>query len=87
MFHPHASLLVPAVISAVSDPFYKISSEALLVLQLLVKVRHLGSNLRSLVLTSVVDPYPNWIRTYLPIQRIRIRIHTGKKRINKRPKV
>ena len=59
MFHPHASLLVPAVISAVSDPFYKISSEALLVLQLLVKVRHLGSNLRSLVLTSVVDPYPN----------------------------
>jgi hypothetical protein len=38
VFHPHASLLVPAVISAVSDPFYKISSEALLVLQLLVKV-------------------------------------------------
>lgn len=38
VFHPHASLLVPAVISAVADPFYKISSEALLVLQLLVKV-------------------------------------------------
>jgi cullin-associated NEDD8-dissociated protein 1 len=39
VFHPHANLLVPAVISAVSDPFYKISSEALLVLQLLVKVK------------------------------------------------
>jgi len=38
VFHPHASILVPAVIAAVSDTFYKISSEALVVLQLLVKV-------------------------------------------------
>ena len=38
MFHPHAAVLVPAVIAAVSDTFYKISSEALVVLQLLVKV-------------------------------------------------
>jgi len=38
VFHPHASTLVPAIISAVSDSFYKISSEALVVLQLLVKV-------------------------------------------------
>ena len=31
-------VLVPAVINAVSDPFYKISSEALLVLETLVTV-------------------------------------------------
>ena len=33
VFHPHAQVLVPAIISAVSDSFYKISSEALVVLQ------------------------------------------------------
>jgi cullin-associated NEDD8-dissociated protein 1 len=38
VFHPHAPILVPAIIAAVSDPFYKISSEALLVLESLVKV-------------------------------------------------
>jgi len=38
VFHPHASILVPAIITAVGDSFYKISSEALVVLQLLVKV-------------------------------------------------
>ena len=37
-FHPHADTLVPAVIAAVADTFYKISSEALVVLQQLVKV-------------------------------------------------
>lgn len=43
VFHPHAPVLVPAIIAAVSDPFYKISSEALLVLESLVKVlRPLG---------------------------------------------
>jgi len=38
VFHPHADTLVPAVIAAVADTFYKISSEALVVLQQLVKV-------------------------------------------------
>ena len=38
VFHPHAQVLVPAIITAVTDTFYKISSEALVVLQLLVKV-------------------------------------------------
>jgi len=38
VFHPHTDILVPAVISSVSDSFYKISSEALIVLQLLVKI-------------------------------------------------
>ena len=33
VFHPHAPILVPAIISSVSDSFYKISSEALVVLQ------------------------------------------------------
>jgi hypothetical protein len=32
VFHPHASLLVPAVISAVSDPFYKISKSIWLII-------------------------------------------------------
>ena len=44
VFHPHAPVLVPAIITAVSDTFYKISSEALLVLESLVKVlRPLGN--------------------------------------------
>ena len=44
IFHPHAPVLVPAIIASVSDPFYKISSEALLVLESLVKVlRPLGA--------------------------------------------
>ena len=38
MFHSHAPVLVPTVITSVSDQFYKISSEALLVLECLVKV-------------------------------------------------
>jgi hypothetical protein len=38
VFHPHSKVLVPTVINAVSDPFYKISSEALLVLESLVNV-------------------------------------------------
>ncbi|XP_040569539.1 cullin-associated NEDD8-dissociated protein 1 [Lepeophtheirus salmonis] len=38
VFHSHVAVLVPAIIASVSDPFYKISSEALLVLESLVKV-------------------------------------------------
>lgn len=52
VFHPHAPVLVPAIITAVSDPFYKISSEALLVLESLVKV------LRPLNLPSNFDFRP-----------------------------
>ncbi|XP_024947857.1 cullin-associated NEDD8-dissociated protein 1 isoform X2 [Cephus cinctus] len=37
-FHAHMSVLVPPVIAAVGDPFYKITAEALLVLQQLVQV-------------------------------------------------
>ncbi|XP_012944580.1 cullin-associated NEDD8-dissociated protein 1 [Aplysia californica] len=38
VFHPHIKVLVPPVVNAVSDPFYKITSEALLVTQQLVRV-------------------------------------------------
>lgn len=37
-FHAHVPALVPPVVSCVGDPFYKITSEALLVTQQLVKV-------------------------------------------------
>lgn len=43
VFHPHMEILAPLIVSSVFDPFYKISTEALLVLQHLVKViRPLG---------------------------------------------
>uniref|UniRef100_A0A8C4NH41 Cullin-associated and neddylation-dissociated 1 n=1 Tax=Eptatretus burgeri TaxID=7764 RepID=A0A8C4NH41_EPTBU len=38
VFHPHVRVLVPAVVTCVGDPFYKITSEALLVEQQLVRV-------------------------------------------------
>lgn len=38
VFHQHIPMLVPLVVHAVFDPFYKIATEALLVLQQLVKV-------------------------------------------------
>ena len=38
VFHSHIKLLVPLVVNAVSDSFYKIVTEALLVLQQMVKV-------------------------------------------------
>lgn len=38
VFHSHIATLVPLVVSSVFDPFYKIATEALLVLQHLVKV-------------------------------------------------
>jgi len=38
VFHPHIKILVPPIVNAVSDPFYKITSEALLVTQQLVKI-------------------------------------------------
>ncbi|GLV39340.1 Cullin-associated and neddylation-dissociated 1 [Carabus blaptoides fortunei] len=49
VFHPHMGVLIAPVIAAVNDPFYKITAEALLVLQQLVKdeaVPILGSFLR-----------------------------------------
>ncbi|KAL5015536.1 hypothetical protein ScPMuIL_009806 [Solemya velum] len=48
VFHPHVKILVSPIVHAVGDPFYKITSEALLVTQQLVKViRPLGKFLLS----------------------------------------
>ncbi|XP_018320590.1 cullin-associated NEDD8-dissociated protein 1 isoform X2 [Agrilus planipennis] len=45
VFHPHMAVLLPPVINAVGDSFYKITAEALLVLQELVKViRPIGTS-------------------------------------------
>jgi cullin-associated NEDD8-dissociated protein 1 len=38
VFHPHVTNLVPVIVNAVEDSFYKITSEALLVAQQLVRV-------------------------------------------------
>merc|ERR1712226_829745 len=58
VFHPHAPVLVPAIIAAVSDPFYKISSEALLVLESLVRVlRPLGCSQKGSQFN--IKPYTN----------------------------
>nr|CAG4651567.1 EOG090X00HY [Triops cancriformis] len=38
VFHPHIRALMPPLLAAVGDPFYKITSEGLLVLQQVVKV-------------------------------------------------
>ena len=46
VLHPHIGAIIPAVVSSVDDSFYKITSEALLVLQLIVKtIRPLGTEL------------------------------------------
>jgi len=56
-FHPHAHILVPAVIGTVGDSFYKISSEALLVLQILVKIlRPLDSHPTNFDFTKYTTP-------------------------------
>ncbi|XP_062977493.1 cullin-associated NEDD8-dissociated protein 1-like [Elgaria multicarinata webbii] len=38
VFHPHVKALLPPVVACIGDPFYKITSESLLVTQQLVKV-------------------------------------------------
>ncbi|NXF86344.1 CAND1 protein, partial [Eubucco bourcierii] len=38
VFHPHIKSLLPPVVACIGDPFYKVTSEALLVTQQLVKV-------------------------------------------------
>ena len=59
VFHPHAPVLVPAIIAAVADPFYKISSEALLVLESLVRVlRPLGCSQKAASQFNM-KPYTN----------------------------
>ena len=48
VLHPHVGAIIPAVVAAVEDNFYKITSEALLVLLYIVKtVRPFDSKLDS----------------------------------------
>lgn len=63
---PHVAALLPAVLACVQDPFYKVTAEALRVLQTLVKVmRPLGQYFSTACLTS---PYSfNYSFTYLYI--------------------
>lgn len=44
IFHPHIHILLPTIISAVNDSFYKISSEALVVLSQMVRVLRPSDN-------------------------------------------
>nr|CAG4637585.1 EOG090X00HY [Chydorus sphaericus] len=55
---PHVAALLPSLLSAVSDPFYKITSEALLVLQQMVRV------MRPLESTSNFDFTPYILPVY-----------------------
>lgn len=51
---PHVAALLPAVLACVQDPFYKVTAEALRVLQTLVKVmRPLGQYRMSYLLILV----------------------------------
>ena len=62
VLHPHIGAIIPAVVSSVDDSFYKITSEALLVLQLIVKtIRPLGTELL-LVYTSAGEWNFKWDR-------------------------
>lgn len=56
VFHPHMKILVQPIVNAVGDPFYKITSEALLVTQQLVKV------LRPLELSNVRFDYKPYVK-------------------------
>ena len=54
VLHPHIGVIIPAVVTAVEDNFYKITSEALLVLNLIVRtIRPLSESVCSCVHTSL----------------------------------
>lgn len=63
VFASHIPVLVPLVVTAVFDPFYKIATEGLIVLQQLVQViRPLGNNVAS---TNMFDITPVANQIYL----------------------
>lgn len=67
VFHPHISTLVPLIVGSVFDPFYKIATEALLVLQHLVKVIRPLSKFckRIIILKYFLQFYQLNLRTFL----------------------
>ncbi|XP_068013837.1 cullin-associated NEDD8-dissociated protein 1-like isoform X1 [Melanerpes formicivorus] len=63
VFHPHMASLLPPVVACIGDPFYKITSEALLVAQQLVKVlRPLGKPCTFEAKPYVQDLFPAALR-------------------------
>jgi len=54
--HAHVAVLLPSLLNAVSDPFYKITSEALLVLQQLVRVMRFVDSASTSDLTPYILP-------------------------------
>lgn len=63
VLHPHIGAIIPAVISAVDDTFYKITSEALLVLLLIVKtIRPLDTPCEFNFRPFVVDIYASALK-------------------------
>ena len=68
VLHPHVGAIIPAVVSSVDDSFYKITSEALLVLQLIVKtIRPLGMRLKFIVCINDGGRNLRWF-DYLKLQ-------------------
>lgn len=61
-FHAHVPALVPPVVACVGDPFYKITSEALLVTQQLVKVGVAPAASELCSIPSLTGPPPQVIR-------------------------
>ncbi|KAF1488652.1 Cullin-associated NEDD8-dissociated protein 1, partial [Pygoscelis antarcticus] len=63
VFHPHIKSLLPPVVTCIGDPFYKITSEALLVTQQLVKViRPLGKSCTFDAKPYVKDLFPGTLK-------------------------
>lgn len=73
---PHVAALMPAVLASVHDPFYKVTAEALRVLQTLVKVmRPLGNYLRQAALRIVMLKYTKmFMCTFLSIYLVNVRV-------------
>ncbi|XP_053618217.1 cullin-associated NEDD8-dissociated protein 1 [Plodia interpunctella] len=65
---PHVRALLPAVLACVHDPFYKVTAEALRVLQTLVKVMRPLENLENMEgeELSGVEPPPEELQAFVP---------------------
>ncbi|XP_045528099.1 cullin-associated NEDD8-dissociated protein 1 [Pieris brassicae] len=61
----HVTALLPAVLAAVSDPFYKVTAEALRVLQALVKIMRPLDNIENNECIEV-EPAPEEFRPFIP---------------------
>lgn len=64
---PHVAALLPAVLCCVHDPFYKVTAEALRVLQTLVKVMRPLDNIENIETEVVqVEPPPAELQPFIP---------------------